>query len=279
MKTNKTTYNRRSFLKASLLSGGGMMLSVSWLSSFKSADKMQALNLPEQWAKLTGYIQITPDNLVKLMCPNPEFGQNVMTSLPMIVAEELDIDWKNVVVGMAPHDTVKFGGQFTGGSQSVRAYWKPLRTAGASARQMLREAAAQSWAVPVDEVTTKAGVLYHEKTGKSTKYGELASKAAQLPVPTAVKLKSPKEFTIVSKPTKNVEGLKVVTGKPLFGLDYRQPGTLIAMIQHPPAFGMKLKSFDAAQVLKMPGIREVFTINVYEEGSERGAFETRTSMN
>lgn len=253
-----------------------MMLSVSWLSSFAASDKMQALNLPEQWAQLNGYIQITPDNVIRLMCPNPEFGQNVMTSLPMIVAEELDIDWKNVVVEMAPHDNTKFGGQFTGGSQSVRAYWKPLRTAGASARQMLREAAAKSWNVPVDEVSTKAGVLYHEKSGKSAKYGELASKAAEIPVPKDIKLKSPKDFTIVRSGRKNVEGLKVVTGKPLFGLDYRQPGTLIAMIQHPPAFGLKLKSFDATQTLKMPGITDVFAIDVFEQGSERGAFETRT---
>lgn len=276
MEKSRTTYNRRSFLKASLLSGGGMMLSVSWLSSVASADKQQALNLPEQWAELNGYIQITPDNVVKLRCPNPEFGQNVMTSLPMIVAEELDVDWKNVIVDMAPHDNVKFGGQFTGGSQSVRAYWKPLRTAGASARHMLREAAAQSWNVPAEEVTTKAGKLYHEKTGKSATYGELSSKAAGMPVPKDVKLKTPKEFTIVRNGKKNVEGLKVVTGKPLFGIDYKQEGTLIAMIQHPPAFGMKLKSVDASQALKMPGIRDVFTINVYEEGSERGAFETRT---
>lgn len=276
MENTKTTYNRRSFLKASLLSGGGMMLSISWLSSFKPADKVQALNLPEQGVLLTGYIKITPDNVVKLMCPNPEFGQNVMTSLPMIIAEELDADWQQVVVEMAPHDNVKFGSQFTGGSQSVRSYWKPLRTAGASARQMLREAAAQSWQVPVEEITTKAGKLYHEKSGKSATYGELASKAADLLIPKAVTFKSPNAFSIVRNSKKNVEGLKVVTGKPLFGLDYRQEGMLIAMIQHPPAFGMKLKSFDASQTLKMPGIKDVFTITLFEEGSERGAFETRS---
>src|ERR687885_3020137 len=98
MEKTKSTYNRRAFLKASLLSGGGLMLSVSWLASAKAADKLEALNLPPQWTQLNGYIQITPDNAVKLICPNPEFGQNVMTSLPMMVAEELDADWKNVVV-------------------------------------------------------------------------------------------------------------------------------------------------------------------------------------
>src|SRR5690606_20616132 len=102
-------FNRRSFLKSSILSGGGMMITVSWLSGFVSADKAQSLDLPNQWATLNGYIHILPDNSVKLLCPNPEFGQNVMTSLPMIVAEELDVDWKNVTVEMGPHDNVKLG--------------------------------------------------------------------------------------------------------------------------------------------------------------------------
>ncbi|WP_018619799.1 xanthine dehydrogenase family protein molybdopterin-binding subunit [Spirosoma luteum] len=275
MNTTKTTYDRRSFLKSSLLAGGGMMLSVSWLSSAKAADKLQALNLPEQWVQLNGYIQITPDNVIKLICPNPEFGQNVMTSLPMMVAEELDADWKNVVVEMGPHDNARLGPQFTGGSNSVRMYWKPLREAGAAARQMLCEAAAQTWSVPVGEVTTKAGVLHHA-SGKSAKYGEMASKAATLVVPKGMKLKAPKDFTIVRHSKKNVEGHKIVTGKPLFGLDYRADGMLIAMIQHPPGFGMKLKSFDASQMIKMPGIKDVFTLKLYPDGFEQGGFDTRT---
>lgn len=275
MNNDENALNRRSFLKASLLSGGGMMLTVSFLSSFKSADKAEALNLPDQWAALNGYIQITADNRIKLICPNPEFGQNVMTSLPMIVAEELDADWKNVTVEMGPHDNVKLGPQFSGGSNSVKMYWKPLREAGAAARQMLRAAAAQTWNVPVGEVTTKAGVLSHS-SGKTAQYGQMAAKAATLPVPKDLVLKSPKDFTIVRKSRKNVEGQKVVTGKPLFGLDYRMEGMLIAMIQHPPAFGMKLKSFDAAEALKMPGIKDVFSLKLYEEGFEQAGFDTRT---
>jgi isoquinoline 1-oxidoreductase subunit beta len=275
---NKNNFNRRSFLKSSVLAGGGMLLSFNWFSKANAAEKMgnNLLNLPEQWAELTSYIKITPDNIIKIMCPNPEFGQNVMTSLPMMVAEELDADWKNVVVEMAIHDNLKFGAQFTGGSNSIRTYWKPLRSAGAAARQMLREAAAQKWNVPIEEITTKAGVIFHEKTGNLAKYGEMATAAAIIPVPKDVKNKAVKDFSIISKSQKNVEGTKVVTGKPLFGLDYRQDGMLIAMIQHPPAFGMKLKSFDASQSLKMPGIKDVFSITLFEEGSERGAFETRT---
>ena len=272
---NIKSKSRRSFLKTTALSGGGLMLSFSWTSQFRSADKITAFNLPEVWSDLTGYIKITPDNIIKILCPNPEFGQNVMTSLPMIVAEELDADWKNVIVEMAPHDGVKYGFQFTGGSNSVRAYWKPLRTAGASARQMLIEAAAQTWGVNPTEITTKAGVLSHP-SGKSAKYGEMASKAASLNVPKDVKTKEVKNFSIVSESKKNTEGYKIVTGKPIFGIDYQMEGMLYAMIHHPPAFGMKLKSYNANGAMKMPGIVDVFTLKLYDEGSDRGAFETRT---
>ena len=272
----KTTYSRRIFLKSSMLSGGGLIISFSWLSAFRLADKTSERNVPEQWNEINGYIKITPDNVIKIMAPNPEFGQNVITSLPMIIAEELDVAWKDVVAEQAPFDTKIFRRQFAGGSQSVRSSWRPLRQAGASARQMLREAAAQTWNVPVEEITTSAGMLYHEKSGKSGKYGDFASKAAGIPIPKDVKLKEIKDFDVVRHSQKNVEGLNIVTGKPLFGLDYTQNGMFIAMIQHPPAFGMKLKSYDASQTLKMPGIKDVFTIKVYEDDYEKEIFDTRT---
>lgn len=273
---NIQSHSRRDFLRSSALAGGGLMISFSWFAEAKAAEKKHTLNNAEQWNELTAYIKITPDNTVKILCPNPEFGQNVMTSLPMIVAEELDVDWKNVVVEMSTHDNVKYGAQFTGGSNSVRMYWNPLRNAGATAREMLVEAAAQSWGVPASEITTKAGILAHT-SGKSAKYGEMASKAATIPVPINVKLKSPKDFSIVRNSKKNTEGLKVVTGKPLFGMDYHVDGMLIAMIQHPPAFGMKLKSFDAFQALKMPGIKDIFSFKLYDDGFEQAGFDTRTS--
>jgi isoquinoline 1-oxidoreductase subunit beta len=269
-------YSRRSFLKASVLAGGGLLLNFSWLASAKAADNVNNLNPENTWNEINGYIKITPDNIIKILNPNPEFGQNVMTSLPMIVAEELEADWQKVVVEMGPHDNVKLGPQFTGGSNSVRMYWKPLREAGAAARQMLMEAAAQTWRVPLEEVTTKGGMLYHEKSGKSGTYGSFASKAAGLPIPKGVKLKEVQHYTVVRSSRKNVEGLKIVTGKPLFGLDYKHEGMLIAMIVHPPAFGMKLKSFDASETLKMPGIKDVFSLKLYEDGFEQGGFDTRT---
>ncbi|MBL7763569.1 MAG: xanthine dehydrogenase family protein molybdopterin-binding subunit [Chitinophagaceae bacterium] len=276
MTNQKTSIDRRSFLKSTALAGGGLMISFTWLSSFKSADKLTGADLPEQWNEINGYIKITPDNLIKILNPNPEFGQNVMTSLPMMVAEELDVDWEKIIVEMGPHDSVKLGPQFTGGSNSVRMYWKPLREAGAAARIMLKESAAQTWGVPAEEVTTKAGMLYHEKTGKSGTYGSFASKAATIAVPKGPKLKEPKDFKVIRSSKKNVEGLKIVSGQPLFGLDYKVEGMLIAMIEHPPAFGMKLKSFDAAETLKMPGIKDVFNLKMYDDEFELGGFDTHT---
>jgi isoquinoline 1-oxidoreductase subunit beta len=277
MEKTQTNNSRRSFLKSSALAGGGLLISFNFLSEFAFAGNTGVPGLTEQqWSELTGYIKITPENSIKILNPNPEFGQNVMTSLPMIVAEELDVDWQKVVIEMGPHDNVKLGPQFTGGSNSVRMYWKPLREAGAAARHMLIDAAAQTWGVPMEEVTTKAGMLYHEKSGRSGKYGDFASKAAGLTIPKGIKLKDVQNFNVVRSSKKNVEGLKIVTGKPLFGSDYTQEGMLIAMIEHPPAFGMKLKSFDAAETLKMPGIKDVFSQKLYEDGYEQAGFDTRT---
>ncbi len=276
MTNQKTSITRRTFLKSSTLAGGGLLISFTWLSAFRPFDQAGDPEPPKQWQELNGYIKITPANIIKILNPNPEFGQNVMTTLPMIVAEELDADWQKVVVEMGPHDNVKLGPQFAGGSNSVRMYWKPLREAGAAARYMLIEAAAQAWGVPAGEVTTKAGKLNHEKSGKSGTYGSLASRAAGIQVPKTVKLKDPGNFNVVRSSKKNVEGLKIVTGKPLFGLDYKYDGMLIAMIEHPPAFGMKLKSFDAAESLKMPGIKDVFSQKLYEDGFQQGGFDTRT---
>lgn len=276
MGQTKPTHSRRSFLKSSMLAGGGLMISFTWFRETALAGVANNMNLADQWFEITGYIKITPDNIIKILNPNPEFGQNVMTSLPMIVAEELDVDFEKVMVEMGPHDNVKLGPQFTGGSNSVRMYWKPLREAGAAARNMIMQAAAQTWNVPVEEITTNAGKVYHEKSGKSGSYGEFASKAAGIPIPKGVKLKEVKNFNIVRSSQKNVELSKIISGKPLFGIDYKQEGMLIAMIQHPPAFGMKLKSFDASESKKMPGIKDVFSMKLYEDGFEQGGFDTRS---
>jgi len=270
--TVKTTLNRRSFLKASAAAGGGMILGFNWLAG--CAPAADALDrMPDEWFDINGFVKIGDNGLVTIMSPNPEIGQNVKTSMPMIVAEELDVDWANVVVEQAPLNTDIFTRQLAGGSQSIRQGWHGLRMAGAAARRMLREAAARAWQVPVEEITTGSGVLRHANTGRSAGYGEMASAAAQIPVPEEVELKDVKDFTIIGTPRRNVDAPKIVTGQPLFGLDYRRDGMLIAMIAHPPAFGLKLKSVDDTEARAMPGIRDVFTIKTFQEGYDKHMFD------
>nr|WP_315215150.1 molybdopterin cofactor-binding domain-containing protein [uncultured Flavobacterium sp.] len=278
MEEEKKTYSRRSFLKITSISGGGMLIGFSWLIGLQPNEAFASPFNPNQQgaAEFNGYIQIMGDNKIKIFCPNPEFGQNVMTSLPMLIAEELDVDWKNCIVEQAPYDVKLYKRQFTGGSNSIRQAWKELRSVGASARELLLLAAANSWKVPQSELNTKMGIIFHTKSGKSATYGELATEASKLTVPQNVVLKNNSDFTILGNPQKNVEGLKIVSGKPLFTLDYHQEGMLIAMAQHPPAFGLKLKSFNANEVLKQPGIKEVFSIKVLDDTFEKAIFDTRT---
>ncbi len=265
--------NRRSFIKVSSLTGGGMLLSFNWLQGFAEVPGAELPDVKE-WFELNSYIKITRSGEVTLMSPNPEFGSNVKTSMPMILAEELDVDWKDVIVEQADFYPQRFDRQFTGGSQAIRAAWKPLRNAGATARQMLVNAAAQTWNVPAGEITTDAGTLHHKTSGKKAGYGELASLAATLPVPKDAKWKANRDFKVIGHSKKNVEGLNIVTGKPLFAIDHKVEGMLIAMIVHPPSFGMKFKSMDAAAAKAMPGIRDVFTIKTLADDYERNAFDT-----
>ena len=274
MENIKTTYNRRSFLKASALVGGGFMLGFDGLSSLKATEMPENMNLLADFNELNGFVKITADNVIKIMAPNPEGGQGVKTSMPMIVAEELDVDWKDIIIEQANLDTKHFTRQFIGGSQAIHQGWKPLRMAGAAAKQMLKEAAAKQWQVPIDAITTEGGVLYHKASGKSAKYGEMAAEAAKIPVPKEVKLKDIKDFKIIGTSRRNVDLEKIVTGKPLFGIDTKKEGMLIAMIVHPPAFGLKLKSFDATGVKKMKGIKDVFAVKIINENYEKTFFDT-----
>lgn len=264
----KTTIGRRSFIKSTVLAGGGMLLGFNWMVSCKS-NSVRVLKMPEEWFKINAFLKIGINGVVTIMSPNPEIGQNVKTSMPMIVAEELDIDWGNVIVEQAPLNTDIFTRQLAGGSESIRESWKGLRVAGATARRMLQEAAAQAWNVPVEEITTEAGVLHHNKSGKKAGYGEMASAAAKMPVPKEVRLKDVKDFKIIGTSRKNVDGLKIVTGQPLYGIDYNKEGMLIAMISHPPAFGLQLKSVNDTKARSMPGIKDIFTIKTYNEGYQK----------
>lgn len=278
------TQSRRSFLKASALSGGGFMLGISFLSSFKPLEKSEEnaddvvsvfMNNTSDFNELNGFVKITADNVIKIMSPNPEGGQGVKTSMPMIVAEELDVDFTKIIIEQADLDTKHFTRQFIGGSQAIHQGWQILRAAGATARQMLREAAAQKWNVPIEEVSTELGVLYHKNSGKSAKYGEMATAAAQIPVPTAIKLKEIKDFKIIGKSQRNVDLEKIVLGKPLFGIDTKVDGMLIAMIVHPPAMGLKFKAIqNSAVIKKMKGIKDIFPIKIFNDDYEKTFFDT-----
>ncbi len=274
----KTHLGRRTFIRKSSLTGGGLVLGFSFFNACSSDDatRIATREMPEEWFEMNGYLKIGENGLVTIMSPNPEGGQNVKTSMPMIVAEELDVDWKDVLVEQAPLDTDSFTRQFIGGSQAIRRGWPGLRMAGATARHMLRAAAAEQWQVPIEEVTTEAGILRHKDTGKSIGYGEMAAAAAKHPVPEQVALKKLEDFQIIGTSRKNVDGMKIATGKPLFGIDTYREGMLIAMVVHPPAFGLKLKSVDDHAARNMPGIKDIFTIKVFNDDYEKTFFDTRT---
>ncbi|MHA7864549.1 xanthine dehydrogenase family protein molybdopterin-binding subunit [Flagellimonas marinaquae] len=264
----KTKIGRRAFIRNTGLASGGLVIGFNWLASCKMTPE-QVNNLPKEWFELNGFLKVGDNGLVTIMSPNPEIGQNVKTSMPMIVAEELDVAWKDVIVEQAPLNTDIFTRQLAGGSQSIRQGWESLRMAGATARHMLKEAAAQAWGVPANEITTKDGMLTHEASGNSAGYGEMASAATNIEVPEEVELKDNGSFSIIGTDKRNVDGKDIVTGKPLFGLDVYKEGMLTAMIVHPPAFGMKYKGMNADAVKTMPGIKDVFHFVVYPEGMEK----------
>ncbi|NHF58202.1 xanthine dehydrogenase family protein molybdopterin-binding subunit [Flavobacteriaceae bacterium TP-CH-4] len=276
MRPIQTKIGRRAFIKNTSLASGGLVLGFSILNACKpkQAETMAVREMPKEWFEINAYLKIGENGLVTIMAPNPEFGQGVITSMPMILADELDVAWEDVLVEQAPFDANLYGRQFTGGSQGIRRRWEGLRMAGATAKQMLKEAAAQAWQVPVAEITVSEGILSHDASGNSAGYGEMAAAASKLAVPEKVTLKAIKDFTIIGTSKKSVENKKIVTGKPLFGTDYQYEGALIAMVEHPPAFGLQLKSFDAGEVRSMPGIVDVLEIKTMEDGFKRGYFDT-----
>lgn len=254
--TQETNNSRRDFLKMTALAGGGLVLGFNWFSA-EAAPKMVS-NAAAGGIEFNSYLSIATDGTITIMSPNPELGQNIMTSFPMVVAEELEADWKKVNVLQANLDN-RYDRQLTGGSGAVPHSWKLLRNAGATAKFMLIEAAAKKWSVPAAECTAANGFVLHARSGKKLSYGELADAAAKVPVPSNVKLKDRKDFKLIGKSVRNVENKKIVTGQPLFGLDFYREGMLYAMIQRPAQFGTKLKSVDASFAKTMPGIVDVVT--------------------
>ncbi len=267
MTTFKTKYNRRSFLKVSAAASGGMVIGFSWLASCSpTADQIK--NPPKEWFDINAYLKIGDNGLVTIMSPNPEIGQNVKTSMPMLVAEELEVDWKDVIVEQAPLNTEWYTRQVAGGSQSIRQGWESLRMAGATAREMLVAAAAAQWQVEPKECKVEKGIITNAK-GEKLGFGDVASAASKLEVPEEVTLKEPKDFKIIGQSKKNVDINDIITGKPLFGLDYKKEGMVIATVMRPPAFGQELVSFDDSQTRQVKGVLDVFKFKVTtKEGGE-----------
>ncbi len=233
------------------------MLGFSWFSA--EAETPHIIDTAKFIGEMgfNSYLSIATDGTITIFSPNPELGQNIMTSFPMIVAEELDADWAAVKVVQAPLDTVKFERQLTGGSGAIPHSWVRLRKAGATARNLLMQAAAKKWNVPIEECTTSKAFVIHEKSGRRSGYGELAEDASRMTVSADIKLKDRKDFKLIGSSVKNVENKNIITGKALFGLDFYREGMVFAMLMRPPAFGSKLTSFEAGAAKKMPGIIDV----------------------
>jgi isoquinoline 1-oxidoreductase beta subunit len=253
-----TMLARRSFLKASLAAGGGMLLTATITGRTFAATLGKAG--PDAVA-LNAYVRVAPDGKVTITAKNPECGQGIKIMLPMLIAEELDVAWADVQIEQADLDA-RYPAQIAGGSQATPVNWLPLRQVGAAGRQMLIAAAAAEWNVPATDCTTSAGRVLHATSGRSLSYGDLATKAATLPVPDlkTVKLKDPKTFNIIGKPTRNIEVPRIVTGQPMFGIDVSVPGMLYAVFQKCDVHGGRLVSSNAAAIQALPGIRAAFEV-------------------
>jgi isoquinoline 1-oxidoreductase beta subunit len=251
--------SRRDFLKITSLTGGGLLIGFNLFSEETTVPAILSNTNIAGDLNFNSYLSIATDGTITLFSPNPELGQNIMTSFPMVVAEELDADWNKVKVLQGPIDGKRFERQVTGGSGAIPHSWKRLRVAGASVRAVLIAAAAKRWNVDANECTASNGFVIHTSSGKKLGYGELAEEASKLTIPANVPLKDRKDFKLVGTSIKNVESKNIITGKPIFGMDFHREGMVIAMINRPPAFGTKIKSVDAAAAKAMPGIIDVVT--------------------
>lgn len=237
--------------------------------------------MPEDIANLNfndfnAFIKIADNGMVTIYSPNPEIGQGVKTSMPMIIAEELDVPWEHVHVEQGILNTKDYTRQVAGGSQSIRHGWDALRQTGATARQMLINAAATKWGVDATTCSASGGVITNAK-GETLGYGDVVKEAATLDVPENVPLKDPKEYSIIGTDAPNVDLDKIVTGKPLFGLDYKTEGMVIASVLRPPAFGKKLESFDDSPARKMDGVIDVIRFGDFKGGGDKIAVLAHTT--
>ncbi len=258
------TLSRRGFISASLLAGGGLLFDLN-VPVARAADGTPVI--------LTAFIRILPDNRVIIGAKNAEIGQGAKTMLPMMIAEELGVDWSQVTIEQTHADAKIFGGQSAGGSRTTPREWLPTRQAGAAARAMLVAAAAQGWGVAPETLKTSAGKVIDPKSGKSATYASLAAVAAKLPAPdpATLKLTDPADFRIIGQSVGGVDTPAIVAGKPLFGIDFKLPNMLYAVLETCPAFGGTMKSANLDAVKALPGVAHVLTIK--GDGTPESGFE------
>jgi len=256
--------NRRAFLKAGAAAGGGLLLSVRLPVSMRDAEAASP-TAADRFAP-NGFIRIGRDGRVTLIVHKAEMGQGVYTSMPMLVAEELEVGLDQVHLEPAPPDHTLYADpllhqQATGNSTSVRGAWEPLRRAGATGRAMLVSAAAQSWKVDASSCRAERGTVIHVPTGRRVTYGALADAAARLPVPDTVTLKDPKDFRLIGTPAKRLDSPDKVNGKAQFGIDVKVPGMKVATVAACPVFGGKLAGVDESKAKAVTGVRQVVRLD------------------
>ena len=251
---------RRDFLRVSAIAGGGLLIA-SYLEPLDAAAAVGRSAAGD--ATLNAYIRITPDGIVTIIAKNPEVGQGVKTMLPMLIAEELDVDWTQVRIEQGDLDTKNFQGQVAGGSTATPNNWLPMRRVGAAARAMLVATAAQHWGVPAAECDTAKGIVSHRASKRSATYGELATKAATATPPdlATVPLKDRKDFRIIGQRVRGVDTHRIVTGVPMYGIDVTVPGMLYATFVKCPVFGGKVASANVEAMKALPGVRQAFVVD------------------
>jgi len=255
------SFNRREFFKRSAAGSAGLVIGLYLPGKYEALAGAS----PQSPAAMNAWVQIASDDSVMLLIDKSEMGQGISTALTMILAEELDLDWKKIRTEFAPaapqYFNPVFGLQGTGGSSSVRGSWEPLAKAGAAAREMLVATAAKRWGVPADSCHTENSAVVQTASGKRLGYGSLAEEAARLPVPVNPKRKDEKDYKYIGKPTKRVDSQVKVNGKAEFGIDVRQPGLLHAVVARCPVFGGKVKTFDASKAKAVRGVKSVVQIS------------------
>ena len=253
--------DRREFLKKSAASGAGLVIGLYLPGKYEALAGTPA----KEPAAVNAWVQIAPDNTATLVIDKSEMGQGIGTALAMILADELDLDWRKIRTEFAPAAPVYFnpvfGLQGTGGSSSVRGSWEPLAKAGAAAREMLVAAAAKKWNVDPGTCSTEDSMVIHKASGKKIGYGAVAEDAAKLPVPASPKRKDAKDYKFVGKATKRIDSKEKVNGRAEFGIDVRRSAMLHAVVARCPVFGGKVKSFDAARAKAVPGVKSVVQVS------------------